>query len=84
MWMLTFALFVSLCSQSNSLSSNQVVTTSATTTATSPTSKVDTDDYKIKNALDGAKGSLQAVIDFLSKNGVAKARYVATRTIIHA
>jgi translation elongation factor EF-Ts len=45
---------------------------------------VDTDDYKIKNALDGAKGSLQAVIDFLSKNGVAKARYVATRTIIHA
>jgi hypothetical protein len=35
--------------------------------------KVDTDDYKIKNALDGAKGSLQAVIDFLSKNGVAKA-----------
>jgi hypothetical protein len=42
--------------------------------------KVDTDDYKIKNALDGAKGSLQAVIDFLSKNGVAKARYVPVRT----
>jgi hypothetical protein len=70
--MLNFHLFVSIYSQSNSLSSNQVVTTSITGTVIN--SKVDTDDYKIKNALDGAKGSLQAVIDFLSKNGVAKAR----------
>jgi uncharacterized protein YggE len=70
--MLNFHLFVSIYSQSNSLSSNQVVTTSITGAVIN--SKVDTDDYKIKNALDGAKGSLQAVIDFLSKNGVAKAR----------
>jgi uncharacterized protein YggE len=56
-------------SQSNSPSSNV-----ATTTGNIMNVKVDTDDYKIKNALDGAKGSLQAVIDFLSKNGVAKAR----------
>jgi uncharacterized protein YggE len=64
--------FVSFRSQSNSFSTSNNV--GATTIGNIMNVKVDTDDYKIKNALDGAKGSLQAVIDFLSKNGVAKAR----------
>ena len=33
-------------------------------------------DYKVKNALDAMKGSLQAVVDFLAHNGVSRARYV--------